>query len=127
MPSISPPPHCVMFITQNYINSNLSIVRISAAMPWMARLPVRPIRGGLGRRKLAAAGGVLFLLVVGHTAGAEEKPAGSAAELPARVETRHTVTLAGRPLDYRAVAETIGLTDQKGNTVASVYTVSYLA
>jgi carboxypeptidase C (cathepsin A) len=30
-------------------------------------------------------------------------------------------------LDYRAVAETIGLTDRKGEASASVYTVSYLA
>ncbi len=54
-------------------------------------------------------------------------PPASANALPARVETRHTITLAGRPLDYRAVAETIGLTNQKGEPVASVYTVSYLA
>ena len=35
--------------------------------------------------------------------------------------------LPGHPLDYRAVAETIGLTDRKGEATASVYTVSYLA
>src|SRR5204863_7145351 len=51
----------------------------------------------------------------------------AAPELPARVETRHTINLAGQPLDYRAVAETIGLTDRKGEATASVYTVSYLA
>jgi len=37
------------------------------------------------------------------------------------------MTLAGRPLDYRAIAETIGLTDIKGEPTASIYTVSYLA
>src|SRR3982074_2860926 len=33
----------------------------------------------------------------------------------------------GRPPEYRAVAETIGLTDGKGEPTASVFTVSYLA
>ncbi|HEV2335532.1 MAG TPA: septum formation initiator [Stellaceae bacterium] len=61
---------------------------------------------------------------------ADDKPTAAVPELPARVETRHTINLAGpsaaHPLDYRAVAETIGLTDRKGAQVASVYTVSYL-
>jgi carboxypeptidase C (cathepsin A) len=61
------------------------------------------------------------------TALAQDKPAPSANEPPARVETSHTITLAGKKLDYRAVAETIGLVDQKGEPSASVYTVSYLA
>jgi carboxypeptidase C (cathepsin A) len=59
--------------------------------------------------------------------GADDKPAAAGPELPARVETRHTINLAGHSLDYRAVAETIGLTDRKGEAIASVYTVSYLA
>jgi len=59
--------------------------------------------------------------------GADDKPAVAAPELPARVETRHTINLGAHSLEYRAVAETIGLTDQKGAAVASVYTVSYLA
>ena len=58
---------------------------------------------------------------------ANDKPTGSATSLPARVETHHTLNLPGQPLDYRAVAETIGLTDRKGEPAASVYTVSYLA
>jgi carboxypeptidase C (cathepsin A) len=74
------------------------------------------------------------MTLVGLAAGplrADDKPAPSPPELPARVETRHTINLPGKlpghPLDYRAVAETIGLTDQKGEASASVYTVSYLA
>ena len=59
-------------------------------------------------------------------AGADDKPA-TGAEPPARTETRHTITLTGYPLDYRAIAETIGLTDQKGEPTASIYTVSYIA
>jgi carboxypeptidase C (cathepsin A) len=55
------------------------------------------------------------------------KPAAAPDALPARVETRHTIALEGRPLDYRAVAETIGLTTPKGEPAASIYTVSYLA
>src|SRR5579862_2804023 len=47
--------------------------------------------------------------------------------LPARVETRHTIVLGGHPLDYRAIAETIGLTDRAGNPAASIFTISYLA
>jgi len=59
--------------------------------------------------------------------GADDKPAAAAPELPTRVETRHTINLGARSLDYRAVAETIGLTNRKGEPVASIYTVSYLA
>src|SRR5215207_7752433 len=81
------------------------------------------MRIGLPRRTgvaHAAAGAILCLVVL--TAGAAARD-----DLPERVETRHTVTAAGRALDYRAVAETIGLTDQKGEPSASVFTVSYLA
>ena len=77
-------------------------------------------RGRLYRLLVATAAGCA-------AAGADDKPPGSAPALPARVETRHTINLAGHALDYRAVAETIGLTDRKGEAVASVYTVSYLA
>jgi carboxypeptidase C (cathepsin A) len=67
------------------------------------------------------------LILVAVAAGAADKPDPSAQELPDRVETRHTLSLAGRPIEYRAIAETTGLTDQKGEATASVYTVSYLA
>ena len=54
---------------------------------------------------------------------ADEKPNG---ELPARVATHHTMGLNQRRLDYEAVAETLPVTDAKGNTTASIFTVSYL-
>jgi carboxypeptidase C (cathepsin A) len=87
-----------------------------------------------GRRLLAGAAFALSM-VVALNAGADDKPAASAYDLPARVETRHTINLPanlpanlpGHPLDYRAVAETIDLTNQKGEASASVYTVSYMA
>jgi carboxypeptidase C (cathepsin A) len=105
-------------------------------------MPTASIRGdrplatrfGVARRRFAKAGraaaGALLcaLVLIRPAAPADDKPAGSATtELPARVETRHTVDTAGGPLDYRAVAETIGLTDQKGNPTASIFTVSYFA
>jgi carboxypeptidase C (cathepsin A) len=69
--------------------------------------------------------GLLLIGFGASPAGADDKPA--AAEPPARVETRHTINLAGHPVDYRAIAETIGLTDTKGEPTASIYTVSYIA
>jgi carboxypeptidase C (cathepsin A) len=47
-------------------------------------------------------------------------------ELPAHVETRHTIQLGQRNLDYRAVSETIALTDAKGDKTASIFTIAYL-
>ena len=61
------------------------------------------------------------------SAFADDRPASPAAEPPARVETRHKVTVASHSLEYRAIAETIGLTDQKGEPTASIFTVAYLA
>ena len=84
-----------------------------------------------GQPQFAAAIFGLLIIAAAAAWGADDKPAAAAPELPARVETRHTINLAGDPvgrsLDYRAVAETIGLTDRKGEATASVYTVSYLA
>jgi carboxypeptidase C (cathepsin A) len=54
---------------------------------------------------------------------ADEKPIG---ELPARVATHHTMGLNEHRIDYEAVAETLPVTDGKGNTTASIFTVSYL-
>src|SRR5436309_4536656 len=85
--------------------------------------PVGAERGFLVRKSLGAA--FLLLALGGLPAGAQDKP--GPAEPPARAETRHTITLAGRALDYRAIAETIGLTDTTGEPTASIYTVSYLA
>src|SRR5437868_4672825 len=78
----------------------------------------------IGRLFVAAA--FLLVAVAAGPARTDDKPA-VGTEPPARTETRHTITLAGHPLDYRAIAETIGLTDQKGEPSASIYTVSYIA
>ena len=74
-----------------------------------------------------AAGLLLIALAVPSARAADDKPPAAPAEPPAHVETRHTITLNGHSLDYRAIAETIGLTDQKGEPSASVYTIAYLA
>ncbi|MFZ2008342.1 MAG: septum formation initiator [Stellaceae bacterium] len=47
--------------------------------------------------------------------------------LPAHVETHHTIQLAQKSLDYRAVAETIQLTSAKGEKTASIFTIAYIA
>ena len=57
----------------------------------------------------------------------DNKPAPAPPALPEHVETRHTIQLGQRSLDYRAIAETIALTDAKGNKTASVFTIAYLA
>jgi carboxypeptidase C (cathepsin A) len=77
--------------------------------------------------KWLAAGAFLLLAVGGLAARSADKAGGAALELPARVETRHTITLAGHKFDYRAVAETISLVNRNGEPTASVFVVSYLA
>jgi carboxypeptidase C (cathepsin A) len=47
--------------------------------------------------------------------------------LPAHVETHHTIQLGQKSLDYQAVAETIPLTDAKGEKNASIFTIAYIA
>ena len=79
------------------------------------------MRIGVGAAAFCLAAGVALI------AAADDKPAPAGNEPPPRVETQHTLNIAGKKLDYRAIAETIGLTDQKGEPSASVYTVSYLA
>ncbi|HZU87738.1 MAG TPA: septum formation initiator, partial [Stellaceae bacterium] len=64
----------------------------------------------------------VFLTLCGAAAAAEN-PASS---LPARVETHHTITLAGRPFNYDAIAETFALKNDKGATTAEIFTISYL-
>ena len=67
---------------------------------------------------------LLLLAILGTPdSRADEKPNG---ELPARVATHHTMALNEHRLDYEAVAETLPVTDAKGNTTASIFTVSYL-
>jgi carboxypeptidase C (cathepsin A) len=85
------------------------------------------LRGFYARQISAAAGCLVLVFLAGAAAGADDKPPASTMELPARVETHHTLQLAGRSLDYQAVAETIGLTDTKGDPTASIFTISYVA
>src|SRR5580658_4690470 len=47
--------------------------------------------------------------------------------LPAHVETHHTIQLGQKSLDYKAIAETIPLTDAKGEKNASIFTIAYVA
>jgi carboxypeptidase C (cathepsin A) len=86
-------------------------------------LPRRAFRGW---RRAVVATAALSLAAGTALADPDDKPPAPASALPARVETHHTITLQGRPLDYRAVAETIALTNRKGEPAASIYTVSYL-
>jgi len=55
------------------------------------------------------------------------EPASDAPTLPAHVETHHTIQLGQKSLDYKAIAETIQLTDAKGDKTASVFTIAYSA
>jgi carboxypeptidase C (cathepsin A) len=79
------------------------------------------------------AAAILLLAAAAATAQDAPKPTHETAapkaapELPAHVETRHTIQLGQRSLDYRAVSETIALTDAKGDKTASIFTISYLA
>jgi carboxypeptidase C (cathepsin A) len=74
--------------------------------------------------KITAVAFLCFFVSLGAPySRAEEKPNG---ELPARVATHHAMGLNERRLDYDAVAETLPVTDAKGNTTASIFTVSYL-
>jgi carboxypeptidase C (cathepsin A) len=45
--------------------------------------------------------------------------------LPADSVTQHSITVAGRPLDYSATAGTLPLTDDKGETTAEIFYVSF--
>jgi len=58
---------------------------------------------------------------------ADDKVASASADPPAKIETRHNVTLGAHSFEYRAIAETIGLTDPKGEPTASIFTVAYVA
>jgi carboxypeptidase C (cathepsin A) len=69
---------------------------------------------------------LLLLLAIGAAAAAEAPPEPAIAP-PGAVVTRHAIVLAGRRLDYQAIAETLPLVDAKGNPTAAIFTVSYLA
>lgn len=47
--------------------------------------------------------------------------------LPAYIETHHTIQLGQKGLDYKAIAETIPLTNAKGEKTASIFTIAYIA
>src|SRR5438067_6429695 len=79
-------------------------------------------------------GALILCLVLPLGVRAEDKPAADqhaapAAELklPAHVETHHGLQLGEKSLAYIAVAETIPLSDGKGETSASIFTTAYLA
>ena len=75
---------------------------------------------------MAKIGAILSLLLIVFGAGgvcADEKPDG---ELPSRVATHHGIVLGDHRLEYDAIAETLPLTDAKGTTTATVFTVAYL-
>ena len=94
-------------------------------------------RGSTTRLAKTLAVALLSLFVLGAPAApAEDRPKGPttgptadapSAELPARVETRHSIQTGSGTLNYRAIAETIGLTTPKGEPSASIFTVSYIA
>src|SRR5215467_13489378 len=73
--------------------------------------------------KIAA---ILSLLLIAYGSGtvcADEKPNG---ELPARVSSHHAVAFGDQRLEYDAIAQTFPLTDAKGATTATVFTIAYL-
>jgi carboxypeptidase C (cathepsin A) len=74
--------------------------------------------------KIAVLGCLLLVALGVVDSRADEKPN---SELPARVATHHTMALGDRRLDYEAIAETLPVTDAKGATTASIFTVSYVA
>jgi carboxypeptidase C (cathepsin A) len=76
-------------------------------------------------RRILLTPATLLLLAVPILAHADDKP--TPTQLPPKVETRHTITLDGKSLGYRAIAETFALTNQRGDTTASIYTVAYVA
>lgn len=93
--------------------------------------------------KIRLLSAVLLCLWLPLAARADDKPAASgpmsaqteerhapapseAPKLPAHVETHHVLQLGDRSIAYTAIAETIPLTDAKGETTASIFTTSYL-
>jgi carboxypeptidase C (cathepsin A) len=74
--------------------------------------------------KIGVVAALLLISFGTATVSADEKPDG---ELPARIATHHALKLGDRQLDYDAIAETLLLTDAKGATTATIFTVAYLA
>ncbi len=72
---------------------------------------------------IAASVCVALLLVSDPGARAAES---HAAALPARVATRHTIAAGDHRLDYEAIAETLPLSNAKGEQTASIWTIAYV-
>ena len=122
---------CALNLKQRFyrlISANFR-ARLDPKEPSISNAKVTDIVNAVLPRRCALAIACVWVAAgwLGASAFADDKPAGAAAELPANVETRHSVTLGGHSFEYRAIAETIGLTDQKGEPTASVFTVGYLA
>jgi carboxypeptidase C (cathepsin A) len=90
---------------------------------------------GAGSRSFTglAVAAILLLAMTARAADSDPKtppssapPSAEAARLPPAVETKHTISLGSRSLDYRAIAEPIALSDAKGARTASIFTVTYL-
>jgi len=73
--------------------------------------------------KIGAIVTLLLILVGASGVWGQEKPDG---ELPSRVATHHAIALNDHRLEYDAIAETLPLTDAKGATTATVFTIAYL-
>jgi carboxypeptidase C (cathepsin A) len=66
----------------------------------------------------------LFALLAAGVAWADEDGAGKP---PPRSVTHHSIVLGNHQIDYEAIAESLPLTDAKGTTTATIFTVSYIA
>lgn len=100
----------------------------SCVIPAKAGIHIgRGSRPAPGRRFTCIIAAALLLLAGAARADAPPKPAAASAALPAKVETRHTITLDGHKLEFRAIAESLPVTNANGAVTASVFTVSYLA
>jgi carboxypeptidase C (cathepsin A) len=75
--------------------------------------------------RIAAAAAIVLLAIIAAGGALAEGKSDSA--LPPRAVTHHTIVLGNQRIDYDAIAEALPLTDRKGTTTASIFTVSYLA
>jgi carboxypeptidase C (cathepsin A) len=78
----------------------------------------------MGAMSRIATTAIVLLLVLGGGARADDKAQNA---LPQRAVTHHSLVLNGHRIDYDAIAEALSLTDRKGATTASIFTISYLA
>ena len=76
---------------------------------------------------MAKTGAILILLLTTFGAGQVRADEDGKGEPPPRVTTHHSMTLGNRHIEYEAIAETLPLTDAKGEITATIFTVSYIA